>query len=59
MGDTGEALMIPIIVLIYMVLDYAMWPVFEALEGSWAIGRMAIIILVKLGLLAKMVSGDS
>ena len=59
MADAGDALMIPIIVLVYGVLDYAVWPVFEALSGSWAIGWMAIIVLAEMGFLARLVAGDS
>jgi hypothetical protein len=58
MADVGEALMIPIIVVIYGVLDYAMWPVFEALSGSWAIGWMAVIIFAEMGFLARLVAGS-
>jgi uncharacterized protein YbdZ (MbtH family) len=59
MADVGEALMIPIIVLVYGVLDYAVWPVFEALAGGWAIGWMALIVVAELGFLARVVSGES
>lgn len=59
MAEVGEALMIPIVVLVYAVLDYAIWPVFESLSGPWAVGWMAIIVLAEMGFLVKLVAGDS
>jgi len=56
MADIGAALMFPVVVIFCGVLDYAMWPPFEALAGRWAMGWMFLLIIAEIALLAKFLA---
>ena len=52
-----EVLIIPILVIVLGVIDYAAFQMFLTISGVWALGVTALLVLVEIGSLIKMVSG--
>jgi hypothetical protein len=57
MSAVGEAIMIPLVVIIMAIMDYAAWNVFVAVAGTYAILYMALLIILEIASLAKLVGG--
>ena len=47
--------MVPVVVLFYLVLDEAIWPVFQSLGGVYAFLYMTLIGFVEMASVAQMV----
>jgi len=55
MSEIGDAVMVPVIFLIYAIMDYALWSIFQALAGANAIWLMLGTIIVEVAALMKMI----
>lgn len=49
--------MAPILMVMFIFMDYAFWEVFFALAGWWAILYMAVIVIVELVSVIKLALG--
>ena len=47
--------MVPILAVFYFILDYAIWPVFQALAGAYAVLYMALVGFAEMASVAQMV----